>query len=274
MVPANTAKSLYTPGQATTRNPDFWLKDVDFTCCAANLISYNSTLISPRHLIWSAHAGTARTAVSFVTNDNQVITRNVVNEIYHPYFQPYFPDIGVSILDADVPDTIKFAKVLPKNWPTYFPITVGDYGLNTVGRVGAIGFTQDRYATARDWRYVVRNNITIPNVPNPYSLSFSAPIGALKNSLYQDVRGGDSSSPAFIIINNEPVLLTTWTYGGGGAGTSIAEQADYINAMMTTLGGGYQLTTVDLTIKMTLKSQVYQNSQVLSQKLPRPSRSV
>ncbi|MEN9841224.1 MAG: hypothetical protein RL376_1024, partial [Verrucomicrobiota bacterium] len=66
-------------------------------------------------------------------------------------------------------------------------------------------------------------------------------------SFYEEKIGGDSGNPAFLIINGQLVLLTCWTYGGGGSGTSVHNQKAAINTLMTTLGGGYQLTPVDLS---------------------------
>jgi hypothetical protein len=58
---------------------------------------------------------------------------------------------------------------------------------------------------------------------------------------------GDSGNPCFLIIDGVPVLVTTWTYGGAGAGPRIHALHNEINAVMTTLGGGHQLTDVDLS---------------------------
>lgn len=44
-----------------------------------------------------------------------------------------------------------------------------------------------------------------------------------------------------------PINLNTWTYGGAGAGSNLVPRKDAINTMMTNLGGGYQLTEVDLS---------------------------
>ena len=58
---------------------------------------------------------------------------------------------------------------------------------------------------------------------------------------------GDSGNPMFIIINNQPVLLTVWTTGVSGSGTSVTAFKDDINYMMNSLGGGYQLDEIDLS---------------------------
>lgn len=66
------------------------------------------------------------------------------------------------------------------------------------------------------------------------------------NSYGGDGVGGDSGNPAFLIIRNKPVLLSVWTSGGAGTGSFVNAWRSDINAAMTTLGGGYQLTSVSL----------------------------
>lgn len=48
-----------------------------------------------------------------------------------------------------------------------------------------------------------------------------------------------------MVVDGELVLLTVATHSGGG--TEIQAFTDDINTMMTTLGGGYQLTEIDLS---------------------------
>jgi len=66
---------------------------------------------------------------------------------------------------------------------------------------------------------------------------------------------GDSGNPMFIIVNDQPVLLTVWTSGGPGRGTSVTAFKDDINGMMNDLGGGYQLEEIDLSGFNVLPSQ-------------------
>jgi hypothetical protein len=50
-----------------------------------------------------------------------------------------------------------------------------------------------------------------------------------------------------LIINGNLVVIGTFTSGGAGGGTLISDHIDAINTMMTTLGGDYQLTSIDLS---------------------------
>ena len=49
----------------------------------------------------------------------------------------------------------------------------------------------------------------------------------------------------FIIVNNQPVILTVWT--SPEHGTSVHSQKSILNDMMNALGGGYQLEEIDLS---------------------------
>ena len=90
-----------------------------------------------------------------------------------------------------------------------------------------------RYVTAQ-----VGDAITSCIVPgDPTRLAFFEPL-----------IGSDSGNPAFILFNGQSVLLTLWTLGGAGSGTSVTALKADINQLMGDLGGGYQLTEVDLTI--------------------------
>ena len=64
---------------------------------------------------------------------------------------------------------------------------------------------------------------------------------------YEPKIGGDSGNPSFFVINNELVLLFTFTTGGAGGGTNLIYYFDEINQLMAELGGGYRLTEMDLS---------------------------
>lgn len=218
------------------RNPDLWCADIDLTCISpwnsSGTISKACTLISPRHVIMAAHwPASVGATVRFVANNGTVVDRTLVATRRHPSYTPYYPDITIGILDSDVPETISFAKVLGSNWASYLPSLA-----NASARIPAIGLDQQEKATIRDL-YSYTSTTT----------SFLQPTDIKRAALYETIVSGDSGNPAFIVINNELILLTVWTYGGTGSGTSITPQISAINSMMTALGGEYTLTEVDLS---------------------------
>jgi hypothetical protein len=109
-------------GSSFSRNTSHWAADVDFSCFSPwNSYGRNNragTLISPRHILYANHYrfGAIQPSIVFVTSDNTIVTRQVIQEV-----NVAGTDIQIGILDSDVPETITYAKVLPKDWKTYLP---------------------------------------------------------------------------------------------------------------------------------------------------------
>lgn len=216
------------------RNTGCWINDIDLTCVSPwnsfDGVNKAGTLISPRHIIFAAHYQINNGAqIRFIDNHNNTITRTMRNKVTHPGYSPFYPDISIGILDSDVPESIKFAKILPSNWSEYLPSLSNNY------RIPALAIDAEEKALVTDL----------------YDLdgfaSFIQPCScAFRLSFFEDIILGDSGNPAFLIINNEAVIITIWTYGGSGRGTNISYHKDTINQLMLSLGGGYQLTEINL----------------------------
>lgn len=234
----STAKPVYsTQNHSTatyTRNTNCWAGIWDLTPISPwNSTGANTragTLISPRHIIFAAHYQISTGAtIRFVDASNNVVTRTMTNKLTHPNYSPYYPDITVGLLDSDVPSSIGYAKILPQNWATYLP------SLSNTYRIPALVLDQEEKALVSDL-YSLSN----------YA-SFITPNNSTRLSFFENIISGDSGNPAFLIINGTLVILTVWTYGGAGSGTSILAQKTDINTMMSTLGGGYSLTEISLS---------------------------
>ena len=216
------------------RNTNCWAYGVDLTCIAA----YNSfematrragTLISPRHVVFANHYSPPNgTELRFVANDNTVVTRVLSNSM-----QIALTDLRIGVLDSDVPtNLIAFAKVLPSSFTNYFPNS-----LNPISSkyIPALCLNQNEDALESDILTVTAG------------ISFKAPADATRSRFYEDKTSGDSGQPVFIILNGQLVLVTVFTYGGGGSGWFIPGYLSQINSAMEALGGGYSLTPVDLS---------------------------
>lgn len=219
------------------RNFDNWAQDLDLT----PMSPWNSslghrlagTLISPRHIIFAAHyLIPIGTTVRFVDGQNNVVDRVMVDRRVHPDYSgsTLFPDLAVGILDSDVPESISFVKVLPDDWQQYI---AGE------GRLPALCLDQEEKAIVADFRY--------PPFTNGRVL-FSFPDDPKRLEFSESLIGGDSGNPALLILNDELVLVTVWTFGGAGGGTSVFAHKDDINAMMSDLGTDYQLTEIDMSV--------------------------
>jgi hypothetical protein len=214
------------------RNPQCWAADLDLTCISPwNSTGGNTragTLISPRHVLFASHFRPAVGAtIRFVTADNATVTRTITAIVTHSS-QDFYTDIDIGVLDADVPSTISFAKVMPQNWPTYFPSIAA-----SAATIPAIVLDQEEKALVADWS------------SNGQWASFVFPTNAQRQVFSERIIAGDSGNPSFVIINNQLVVLTTWTTPN--AGTNLVPHKNAINTIMANLGGGYQLTEVDMS---------------------------
>ncbi|KAK7505613.1 hypothetical protein BaRGS_00002884 [Batillaria attramentaria] len=219
------------------RNPDCWAADLDLTCISP----WNSnghtrkagTLVSPRHAVWARHYNIpVNSTLRFVARDGTVVDRRITATRYvdaHGGSGFYGRDNVVGVLDRDVPASISYAKVMPHTLLTMHPPP------NVHLPVMSTDFEEKALVTD----FFLYSNRSI-SLRSPYT---SSP----RHDYYEPKITGDSGNPSFFIIDDELVLLFTFTSGGAGGGTNFIYHYDDINRIMTQLGGGYQLTEVDLS---------------------------
>ncbi len=196
---------------------------------------FAGVLVSPRHVLFATHfAPSSGTTIRFVAADNTVVNRTLTALAVVGTPSNYYPDLTVGVLDSDVPGTIAYARILPDNWATKLPALTGTTAGDTL-LVPSLGLDQEEKAIVSDLLSIAA------------SVSFAPPANQSRRTFYEDKIGGDSGNPAFLIVNGQLVLMTCWTFGGGGSGTSVWDQRAAINAIMTSQGGGYQLTPADLS---------------------------
>jgi hypothetical protein len=228
------------------RNPDVWCNDIDLTCISPSNSSGNNkkagTLITPRHVLIAAHYEYGvGTKVYFVSQDgnNTVYERTVVARIRHPDYSPYYPDLTICCLDSDLPENITPCKILPANYSNYLVEM-------TKGRAPVLRLDQEEKALIGDlWALSTRASMTTSTDSN-------------RLEFYESIILYDSGNPAFLILDlgNGPelVVLTVWTWGGGGGGTFITPHIAALNQMIADSdtaagngGTGYTLTEADLS---------------------------
>jgi hypothetical protein len=234
---ASESKPIYSTqdhsGQNYVRNTDCWANDLDLTPISPwNSTGNNTragTLISPRHIIFAKHYQIATGAtVRFIKSDGTVVNRTMTAK---QTVSTDGTDITIGVLDSDVPEGISFAKVLPDNW--------GDYLPNIDQRVPAFFTDQQEKALVADVNFAYDTTSEL--------FRFRYPVDDKRLEYSETLIGGDSGNPAFFIIDDELVILSCWWYGGAGSGPNILKYKSDINSIMTSLGGGYQLTEVGLT---------------------------
>lgn len=241
---------LYTSQNHSTdtfvRNPNFWASrsdgftPVDLTSISPSNSRGNATragtLITPRHVLNSAHYPLYNgDKIYFVTNDNVTVERTIVGSVTHPSYSLAYPDLRLYTLDSDVPGTVTPCKTLPPDYVNYLCYT-------QYGKPPTLGLDQEEKGLVTD----------LYNLSD--SVSHSIPTEAQRLAFYESKISGDSGNPSFLIINNELALLTCWTFGGAGSGTSVPYYRADINTMIQTADAqagisptGYTLDTVDLS---------------------------
>lgn len=234
----STAKPIFSTqdhaDSSYTRNTGSWVASLDLTCVSpwnsGGGTAFAGTAISPRHIIFARHYQIPNgSTVRFVTDENVVVDRTMTTS-QALGGSGFACDLTIGLLSTALPETITPAKVLPANVLDYLPSLDEFYSLP------CIAITRQELALVTDL-YSLSNSFASCHVP----------VNATRLTFFEQLVSGDSGNPCFLIINGVPVLVTTWTYGGAGSGPRIHALHTEINAAMTTLGGGYSLTDVDLS---------------------------
>ena len=55
-----------------------------------------------------------------------------------------------------------------------------------------------------------------PMIFTPHRVSIHAPENPTRFDFHEALRSGDSGNPCFLFINNQPVILTVWSYSTYG----------------------------------------------------------
>ena len=241
----NTNGKVFTTQNHSTpsyvRNPNLWCSQgtpIDLTCISPwNSNASNrkaGTLITPRHAIFVVHSHYypyLGETWRFVAQDGTVHDRTVTGVETHPDYDPYYPDLAVCTFDSDLPVTISPCKMMPADNGSYLVN-------NTDNRPAALLLDQEEKALIGDWRG---------------GGGYYYPTDADRLIFSEAVISGDSGNPSFLIVNDELVLVTCWTYGGSGSGTPVALFIDDINTMIVTSDAqsaantGYTVTEADFS---------------------------
>jgi hypothetical protein len=219
-----------TTGGSCIRNVNCWINGVNNISCFSPFSGSGGrfragTLISPRHALFATHYRpdllTGGTPILFVDESNNIIIRRLVR------YEADNTDISIGLLDGDISSNIKFAKVLPKNYFSYFAPD-----------------PNNNYAVALD----AQEKAILKRIFSIYGSSLIDIRGFTSDHPYyafdEPIITGDSGNPVFLIIDNELVLLTAWWFSTSGPFTTT--NYDVINVLMSKLGGGYNLTPIDL----------------------------
>ena len=249
VVGTGLASGHQNPDGPWVRSESHWLADVDLTCISGWNQGSNgvvrATMVSPEHWVCCKHGWEPKTGDTlwFIGQAGEVSTHTVTSTV-----NVDGADIRVGRISPALPEYISFAKVLPKNCRSRLP------GFSWAGAVvPAFKINQDFQAL------VVGTTV-------PYSDSTRRPWGGNTRTLLGDleplkqftneIRFLDSGNPTFVLVNGEAVLVSVhssvlggpfFSDDGIGNPSPLSPIYDLVNAAMTALGGGYQLTDVDIS---------------------------
>jgi len=213
-------------------NPDFWLKDLDFSCASPWSDQYGNlragTAISRRHVISAKHfplaAGT-RIAFVGVNGDVSHYSIKATKALAEP-------DIMIGLLDYELTPDVHPAKVLPPNYEkwlthhTYWPVVT----LN------------------QHERTVLTELVCISNAPPRTMILINGRVSREEQKKFSGcVVLGDSGSPAFMLYKGKPILLYCIMASGPGFGPMIHENRQEVQRAMDDLCPGYKLDEFDFT---------------------------
>ena len=232
------------------RNPNFWGLPLDFSPFTV----YNSTsnpyrgdtldrpagtLISPRHLLCVSHTGNFDVGceVRFIDTNGVVVIRHVTRVSY----RPSGVDLLVAVLDSDVPGSVNFVRIPPRDLDKKLPDT--GYvrgpipGPANGANIPVVGLTQFFVADVEELCYLRTNSAA--------GVSTRVPMAPWRSGLYVPKVSGDSGHAVCIWTAPSPAppvllyLFSSTTSGLTGCGTD----RPIIEGAMRALGGGHSTLT-------------------------------
>ena len=247
IAPSNTTKDLYTEASYNSslnfvRNEQCWAKDIKGITSISPWNSAGGHLragvaISPRHVIFVEHLGfhpNVGDTLYFVTRDNVIISRQIIQHKNHPASGYGAGDFGIGLLDTPLPDSVEFMKVLPEDSYNYFPITSlsnNDFEWkysdlsDTVDKPYLFNIDQEEKANIRSlerirWRSGRGDN------PDTYDYTYlyygdirteSDAAGIASSSeWFETAISGDSGNPIMMVLKGEAVLVSIFTTAATG----------------------------------------------------------
>jgi hypothetical protein len=180
------------------------------------------TAVSPLHVVMAAHyQRPVGSTVVFHDRSGRPQRRTLVAV----ESLSSIADVAVGKLDSPLPSGVKPYRLLPLS--TGYGSLVGCLALVT---------DQQRRAFVHEIASIQGNSVSFRHS------------GRISPILRKNLITGDSGHPSFLLVGGEMVLIGTHTSGGPGGGPfySAPQIFSAVDAAMTTLGGGYRLSTVPL----------------------------
>lgn len=225
------------------RNADCWASDIFSGLSAVSVWNSQSgerrtvTAITARHCVGTPHHNyipAPGSVVRFVTPSGEIVEREVVERVYPPgYEQPFsHPDIGVCLLDSDLPDSIPPVPIVPVNWKNHL-FAIG------YGRPPCLALNRSGDAMVKEFAYSTLNR---HGIEHPFQSD-------QRQAFSPSLESGDSGNPIFLIHNDSLNLLSLWSTAWGGPRVSLNKSL--INDLIVTaesnagIATGYSIQEAD-----------------------------
>lgn len=230
------------------KNTNCWSYGIDFSCASmwhdgpafnpdCHPTNTAVTAITPRHVIYANHFGYAMNTnllYCFRGEDGVVYTNRLV------HFTGIGNDIGIGLLETDLPESVHPAKFLPDDFAEY---------LGRGALLPVVTVEQNECS-------VIHDLVCFTSWLNSSELMMTkTSIIGQRGCYSKSFIGGDSSSPRFLVVGNQVVLLGTLWKGGGGAGCHANLFKDLIQRTINQFCPGYQIEEIDLSAFQKLKVQ-------------------
>lgn len=249
-------------GNNYVKNAGHWADGLDFSGLMVNKVGSggvtNVAAITPHHAIGVGHYPPLEgDTLYFCDSNNQTVSRTVQNRSFIG-----IADCVVVRFTEALPSTVKKYKTLPSTFKNYLPINRSFFSTAgaTISYRGAYLpiIVTSHYRWDADWplqrpnryAYVYQTSLMMDGL-NTTTVAFTPASAEPNNFSNYDgqpsgIRGGDSGSPCFFVINNDLVLVHSHTSGGGGSliPSFISEIQSAINALGPS---GQTYETVDLS---------------------------
>ena len=215
----------------TVLNTNCWAYAVDTSCASPANSWYGAfkagTAVTSRHVIQAAHyCLRPGDRISFLDTNGVSCSRMIVgtNRVENS-------DIFVCLLDENLPDSVRPAKILPKNYFSYIHTARGLPGL-------MFDFSEHAILSEFD------------DFPDSHgSVDGRVPTNSLRRKYFEEVESGDSGNPKFLLVHNEAILVCTLhTYGKGksGAGPFLTSWANELQSVMDGLSDEHSTPRMNL----------------------------
>lgn len=194
------------------KNPNSWVSSLDMSgfIVACSETGYEArklgALISPRHFLFAWHfRAPIGTTVYFLDKNGDLHTRTISNHLQTN-------DVGVGILNEDLPDTVSFYPILPRDYTRYIDL------------IGKHLIMKDQVAYSSFTGSISGTTLTASSV---YQGSFIEPGQVLTGTgvsvgttIVSQLTGSDGKDGTYVVSISQTVASTTIT-GSGTSGVAI-----------------------------------------------------